>query len=395
MKQTTTRVFGLPVRPYPLSESFISRNKGAYKWVPMKEFPAQHRRCCQRNRQGLPQMGVSSVKYDLMRKPLFVFILLGVFIAGFITSQTSYAAADKDNKQIINNKPLTLPALPCTNTLNTLPDMQLIPAGVFNMGSPDSEKGKSDRESPLHPVAIYRPFALSRCEITVGQFKRFISETDYQTDAERGGGCFTLNKKSDSFEQQASANWKSPGFSQTDDHPVVCLSWQDAKAYTRWLSVVTQSTYRLPTEAEWEYAARTLNGSGLSRYWGDDPDKGCAYANGADQALKRALPDFGFSIAPCNDSAVYTQTAGAYRRNAFGLSDMLGNAWEYVEDCYHDNYVGAPLEGSAWQGASCDRRVVRGGGWFNDPQIIRSANRDWSNPDGADNDAGFRIARAL
>ena len=336
-------------------------------------------------------MGGSSVKYNLARKPLFVFITLIALTVGFFTSQSSYAVADK----VVNNKPLTLPVLPCSNTLNTLPDMQLIPAGVFAMGSPKEEKGHDNDESPVHQVTVYRSFALSRCEVTVGQFKRFVKETGYKTDAERGDGCYSLNKDASKFENNASANWKNLNFSQTDDHPVVCVSWQDAKAYTRWLSAITQAVYRLPTEAEWEYAARTLNGSALSRYWGDDPDKACEYANGADQTLKKALPAFNYTIANCNDRAIYTQVAGSYVRNAFGLSDMLGNAWEWVEDCWHDNYDGAPLDGSAWQKATCDRRVVRGGGWNSEPEIIRSANRDWSDPDLAVSSTGFRIARAL
>ena len=283
---------------------------------------------------------------------------------------------------------------PCANTLNTLPEMQLIPAGQFQMGSPDSEEGRSDDEGPVHAVSIYRPFALSRCEITVGQFKRFVSETGYQTDAERGDGCFVLNEKGDRRERQKTADWRSPNFTQTNDHPVVCVSWQDAKAYTRWLSAVTGAVYRLPTEAEWEYAARTTTASDLSRYWGDDPN-GCAYANGADQTLKEAIPAIGFTIAECQDGAVYTQLVGSYQRNAFGLSDMLGNAWEWVEDCYKDNYDGASIDGSARQEVECATRVLRGVGWFDLPFNIRSANRLRGDPYAAGNNVGFRIARAL
>ena len=305
----------------------------------------------------------------------------------FLAPQNSQAAT--------GDEPVTLPPKPCTNTLNTLPEMQLIPAGQFQMGSPATEAGRDSDEGPVYAVSVYRPFGLSRCEVTVGQFKRFVSETGYKTDAERGGGCFTLNKETVKYEQQAWANWQSPGFAQADDHPVVCVSWQDAKAYTRWLSVVTGAVYRLPTEAEWEYAARTKTASELSRYWGDDSDKGCDYANGADLDLKQSLPGISFTIADCNDGAVYTALAGSYQRNAFGLSDMLGNAWEWVEDCYKDSYDGAFVDGSARQEVECTSRVLRGGGWNYRPLFIRSAIRFRDNPDVAFDNSGFRIARAL
>jgi formylglycine-generating enzyme required for sulfatase activity len=293
----------------------------------------------------------------------------------------------------VGDEPVTLPPKPCVNTLNTLPEMQLIPAGQFQMGSPETEEGRFDREGPVHAVSVYRPFALSRCEITVGQFKRFVSETGYKTDAERGDGCYVLNEAADDFEQKKGTNWRSPNFTQTDDHPVVCVSWQDAKAFTRWLSAVTGAVYRLPTEAEWEYAARTTTASELSRYWGGEPN-GCAYANGVDQALKEVF-SFVTTIADCNDGAVFTQLAGSYQRNAFGLSDMLGNALELVEDCYKDNYEGVAIDGSAKQEAECAFRVLRGGGWLNLPNDVRSAIRSRLNPDGANFNTGFRIARAL
>jgi formylglycine-generating enzyme required for sulfatase activity len=354
----------------------------------MRCFPVQQKEGCQRKRQGLPQAGASSLLIGFRRTPLLDFMMFSLLCLFLTLPQASHAA--------VGDEPVTLPPKPCVNTLNTLPEMQLIPAGQFQMGSPDSEEGRSNDEGPVHAVSIYRPFALSRCEITVGQFKRFVSETGYQTDAERGDGCYVLNEAADEFEPKKGTNWRSPNVTQTDDHPVVCVSWQDAKAYTRWLSAVTGVVYRLPTEAEWEYAARTTTASELSRYWGDDDPNGCAYANGAHQTLKEAIPAFNFAIAECQDGAVYTQLTGAYQRNAFGLSDMLGNAWEWVEDCYTDNYDGAPIDGSARQEeVECATQVLRGGGWFNEPGDIRSAGRSGGDPDVAFDSTGFRIARAL
>ena len=395
MKQTTTRVFVLPVRlafwafnkalTWPEFLSF--RSQKVCRWVPMGRFPAQQKEGCQRKWQGLPQTGVSSlfVEVGCKRNPLFGFSVLLFLCLALLTPITSYAAGIE---------PITLPPKLCTNTLNTLPEMQLIPAGEFQMGSPETETGRDADEGPVHAVSVYRPFALSRCEVTVGQFMRFVNETGYKTDAERGDGCFVLNEKADSFEKNKVANWLSPNFTQTDDHPVVCVSWQDAKAYSRWLSAVTGAVYRLPTEAEWEYAARTKDAGELSRYWGNEPNQGCVNANVADLTAKEAFPAFS-NIADCNDGVVFTQLAGNYQRNAFGLSDMLGNALEWVEDCYNDSYVGAPIDGSARQEAECTRRVLRGGGWLVIPDDIRSADRDWSNPGGADGYTGFRIARAL
>ncbi|PWQ94776.1 formylglycine-generating enzyme family protein [Leucothrix arctica] len=394
MKQTTTRVFVLPVRlafwvfnkAQTWPEWLTLRSQTVCRWVPMRCFPVQQKEGCQRKRQGLPQVGVSSLLIGFRRNPLLDFMMFSLLCLFLTLPQASHAA--------VGDEPVTLPPKPCVNTLNTLPEMQLIPAGQFQMGSPETEEGRSNDEGPVHAVSVYRPFALSRCEITVGQFKRFVNDTGYKTDAERGDGCFVLNEKGDSGEKQKTANWRLPNFTQTDDHPVVCVSWQDAKAYTRWLSSVTGAVYRLPTEAEWEYAARTTTASELSRYWGDEPN-GCAYANGADQALKEVVSSV-TTIADCNDGAVFTQLAGSYQRNAFGLSDMLGNALEWVEDCYKDNYEGVAIDGSAKQEAECARRVLRGGGWNDEPDLIRSANRNRYDPYVANiYFTGFRIARAL
>ncbi|MBL8253728.1 MAG: SUMF1/EgtB/PvdO family nonheme iron enzyme, partial [Candidatus Competibacter sp.] len=197
-------------------------------------------------------------------------------------------------------------------------------------------------------------------------------------------------------EQRKDRNWRNPGFPQTDAHPVVCVSWNDAVVYAEWLSRRTGQTYRLPTEAEWEYAARA--GSAASRFWGDDPNAGCDFANAADQALKRRYPDYRWTTVTCDDGTIYTALAGRFKRNAFGLSDMLGNVWEWVRDCYADTLRSVPADGTSWEGASgefCARRVVRGGGWSGGPEGVRSAFRDGFAPGSAGGLLGFRLARDL
>ena len=170
----------------------------------------------------------------------------------------------------------------------------------------------------------------------------------------------------------------------------MCVNWEDAQAYARWLSAETGKTYRLPSEAEWEYAARA--GTTTRRHWGDDPDDGCAYANGADRTFEARVDNW--TVMDCTDGVVWTSPVGAYRPNAFGLHDVLGNVWEWVEDCWHDDYDGAPRDGSSWTtGGDCGRRVARGGSWNNSPRGLRSANRSWSGAERRTSNIGFRVAR--
>ncbi len=277
----------------------------------------------------------------------------------------------------------------CRAAEGQAPTMVAIRPGRFQMGSMEGETN----EQPPHAVTIPQPFAISRCEITVGQFRQFVQDTNYQTTAERDDkGCHVWNKEN-SWEQQPEHHWKNPGFKQNDAHPVVCVSWDDAQEYVQWLSRRTGAAYRLPTEAEWEYVARV--GTTTARYYQDG--KQCEFANGLGQEAK-SIADPSWMLAECNDGQVYTAPAGSFGENYFGLFDMLGNAWEWVEDCWHDDYQNAPKDGSAWLekgGGDCDHRVVRGGSWNNDPQYLRSAFRVRLNTGSALISTGFRIARAL
>jgi len=270
------------------------------------------------------------------------------------------------------------------------PKMVVIPAGSFRMGCVSGQSCKNT-EKPVHRVTIAKNFALGQTEVTVGQFRRFVNATGYKTRAEGGQGCYGSKAGQNGYRKGLS--WRNPGFEQSDLHPMVCVSWNDTKAYAKWLSEQTGESYRLPTEAEWEYAVRA--GSKSEYYFGDQESDLCRYANVADQTAKQKV-NFNFTVN-CSDGFVYTAPVSRFKANAFGLQDMHGNAWEWTEDCWHGGYTDAPNDGRAWfegAGAEC-RRVIRGGSWINNAVDMRSANRIRSPTDGTYINIGFRLARAL
>jgi len=268
------------------------------------------------------------------------------------------------------------------------PEMLVVPAGSFTMGSPASEKERFDDEGPQHLVTIPKAFAVAKYEITRGQFAKFVSETVH-----KAAGCsgYDPGKKNWVFDDNRS--WLVPGFDQNDTHPVVCVSWNDAKEYVKWLSAETGKEYRLLSESEWEYAARA--GTSAARYWGADPANACGYANVGDRSLVARYPDWRWEVHDCQDGAAHTSPVGRYQPNRFGLRDMLGNVWEWVEDCYHDNYEDAPNDGKAWTNGGCGKRIVRGSSWDFKPRIVRSAYRGKNLADYRSHSIGFRVARML
>jgi formylglycine-generating enzyme required for sulfatase activity len=265
------------------------------------------------------------------------------------------------------------------------PQMVVIPSGSFDMGSPASEIGRREDGDPVHQVNI-GTFALSKTEITRGQFAAFVKETAYDIPNK----CWTIE---DGKYQERNGNWQKFGYLQDDKHPVACINWHDAVAYAKWLSRKTGKTYRLPTEAEWEYAARGKTST--ARYWGENSDYACKYANVADKTtqklIKRAAS---WKVHNCTDGFAYSAPVGSFKANAFGLNDMLGNVWEWVEDSYHENYQGAPVDGSAWKGDD-KKRVLRGGSWYDAPRFVRTAGRDKAVPGSRYDNIGFRVARML
>lgn len=275
------------------------------------------------------------------------------------------------------------------------PALVTVPAGRFTMGSDlDGEAGRP--EGPAREVRIARRFALGLTEVTNKEFARFVAETGYRVEA----GCRVQTAPSGpglkaGWRDESAAGWQAPGFSQpaTEDMPVVCVGRVDALAYVRWLSARTGHAYRLPSEAEWEYAARAQS-SGIYS-WGNNADLGCAYANLYDRRA-RALQDFGWGYADCDDGYAELAPVGRLKPNGFGLHDMLGNVWEWVADCYRLTYDGAPSDGRAVAGdASCDKWSVRGGGWMTRPTRNRVTFRGRDPNDARYSYFGFRVARDL
>ncbi len=279
-----------------------------------------------------------------------------------------------------------------------LPPMVTIPAGQFQMGSANGPAGGGVQpvDRPLHQVAI-KSFQLSPYELTVGQFRQFVAATGHQTGTE----CWKSSAREPGMEY-GPGSWDSAANAPTEFHPVMCVSWQDATAYAAWLSKASGNHYRLPTEAEWEYAARA--GSTGAYAFGDDPSQLCRYANVMDRTGAAAqLRAFGREIKPvdCDDFAATTSVVGMYLPNTFGLYDMTGNVGELVEDCQHTNYEGAPRDGSAWQGQCVtmggeEMKIHRGGGYNNRAVGARIATRGHT---GVTNYSsvgeGFRLAMDL
>lgn len=269
------------------------------------------------------------------------------------------------------------------------PWLRVLPVQPFTMGSPDSERGRFDNEGPAHPVALAERFALMETEVTRAQFARFVAASGWVVPQ----GCEVISADGTTFKNQPGASWLRPGFEQAGDHPVVCVSWNDAVAYAHWLSGQTRQTYRLPTEAEWEYAVRA--GSDRRYSFGDDERDLCRHANVADRTARERFPDA--TIADCTDGLVFTAAVRGRSANRFGLFDLHGNVWEWVADCWHDSYRNAPVDGRSWE-SNCtdrDRRVVRGGGWVGIPESTRSAFRSDGAADGRSYYTGFRLARTL
>jgi formylglycine-generating enzyme required for sulfatase activity len=256
----------------------------------------------------------------------------------------------------------------------TGPELVLIPTGRFQMGSPEHERKKAmeagsqkswvDRETPQHWVGIEQPIALGRYPVTVGQWRQFVRATGWQPQGE--------------------VDWNAPGFPQSDEHPVVGVSWEDAHQYVRWLSQQTGQAYRLPSEAEWEYACRAGTQSAFS--FGDEINTSLANYDG----------NYTYNGSPRGEYRKGTTRVGEFPPNPWGLFDMHGNVWEWVQDVVHDNYEGAPLTGKAWEdGGDPSRRVLRGGSWLYNPRYLRSALRNGFSALLSNDIVGFRVARNL
>jgi len=251
-----------------------------------------------------------------------------------------------------------------------LPQMVVVPAGEYSMGSPTTEYNHQSYEAPLHRVRIAYSFAVGKYPVTVAEFARFVADTGYDA----GDSCFT----SESGQQPRSGrSWRQPSFPQTNDHPAVCLNWNDAQAYVAWLAKKTGRPYRMMSEAEFEYANRA--GSTTTFWWGDDIGKNHANCNGCGSQWDRKMASPERSFPP----------------NPFGLYDTAGNAWSWMADCWNDSYVGAPADGSPWVTGDCTTRTVRGAGWSTNYWILRAARRVGDAAAGRHGTVGFRVAFTL
>ena len=263
------------------------------------------------------------------------------------------------------------------------PAMVVLPPGSFNMGSTGGEMD----ERPQHRVTIAEPFAVGKYEVTFGEFEAFVRETRHDMAENRKGflglpaaeACSSQRRFIDS-----SISWRDPGYPQEDRSPAVCVNWNDANAYVKWLSRKTGKPYRLLSEAEWEYAARATTTGAF--HFGETIS--------TDQANYNNLHDGGSSAGSANRRRALK--VGSFASNEFGLHEMHGNVLEWVEDCWHDDYVGAPVDGRAWTvGGDCTIRVARGGSWFNPAGYLRSAFRNGMEANKRFTHFGFRIARPI
>ena len=289
-------------------------------------------------------------------------------------------------------------------------ELTLIPAGEFKMGiaeSADAAAGFFEKtygevwpaqadsfkdEHPRHRVRITKPFYLGTYHVTRGQFRQFVKDSGYKTDAEKAkrGWGWDPDKKASGF--SAKYSWRNAGFEQTDEHPVVNVSWNDAVAFCKWLSRREGKTYRLPTEAEWEYACRA--GTTTRYYSGDDPETLAKVANVADASLRAMFPDWDECMIKASDGYVFTSPVGKFKPNAFGLYDMHGNAWQWCSDWFGGEYYAASPADDPTGPDAGEHRVCRGGSWCDWPSCARSAVRVSNPPGGGGDDRfGFRVAR--
>lgn len=273
----------------------------------------------------------------------------------------------------------------------TCPQMVIVPAGSFTIGSPPDEPGRTADEGPQRRILLAYPFAVSRFEITRGEYEAFVRATGRPVL----GGCLTDRAKMGEWAPEPNTTLRDPGFEQQDNHPVLCVNWDDAQAYVAWLNAQSGGGYRLLSEAEWEYVARA--GTTATFPWGPSADDGCADANLGDATMHdkyaRVLSDY--PLAACRDGALNTAPVGSYRANAFGLHDLIANTGEWVEDCATMSYDTLPADGSADVGGDCSRRIVRSGSWGSQIKDTRVANRTRYPVSHVDDSIGIRVAKTL
>ena len=251
------------------------------------------------------------------------------------------------------------------------------------MGSPESEpereSWKKGTESPQHRVSIGKPIAVGRFAVTREEFEAFVTDSGYKTD----GGCYVWTGST--WNNDSAKSWSSPGFTQTGEHPVVCVNWNDAKAYVAWLAKKSGKEYRLLSEAEREYAARA--GTETPFWWGSSITPEQANYDGGVEPYKGG--------GRKGEYRQKTLPVKSFKPNAWGLYQVHGNVWDWVEDCWNANYDSAPKDSQTRTAGDCKYRVLRGGAWYNYASGLRAASRHLDAPATHKSGIGFRVARSL
>jgi formylglycine-generating enzyme required for sulfatase activity/predicted Ser/Thr protein kinase len=289
-----------------------------------------------------------------------------------------YLSRPADDSVAITAKPAPLTAGQVFRDCATCPLMRVLPAGTLLQGSIADPS-----EQPAHRVAIGAPIAFASREITVDEFQEFADEVQLNSK-----GC---NVHDGEWRWRDDVNWDSLDDAHTTMHPVGCVSWDDAEAYAAWLARKTGQAYRLPSASEWEYAASA--GESPATPLAADPAAACQRANIADQAAAQQYP--GWNVIACNDRYVQSAPVGSFAANAFGLHDMIGNMFEWVQDCWNGSYEGAPADGAARLDGDCAAREMRGGSWFTAPAYLRASYRNHFEREYRSSSVGFRVVREI
>ncbi|WHZ18521.1 MAG: Serine/threonine kinase [Rhodanobacteraceae bacterium] len=316
--------------------------------------------------------------------------------AGTLGASTdAFLASVQNAREYANYRPGQVFTDHFLDIVGQAPAMVVIPRGSFEMGAPQRSRSQTGAEQPQHEVTIAKGFALARAEVTIAEFRTFVRSSGYVPDSDRLGGASVYDEANGRMQMRSGVDWQDDyaGQRAKDDDPVVNVSWHDAHAYVEWLSKHTGKHYRLPTEAEYEYAERA--GTTTTYWWGDGTPRqkvenltGSGDRSPAHRSWANAFPGY-------NDGYWGPAPVMSFMPNPFGLYDMSGNVSEWVADCWHENYVRAPADGSAWVNPGCGERVIRGGSWGSAPDQDRSSFRQGAAADTRSGRVGFRVARDL
>ena len=307
-------------------------------------------------------------------------------------AKEEYGPKARQLPQLVSNltgaRPLATARMETTNSVGM--KLVMIPAGAFLMGSPQNEEGRHASEGPQHEVEITQPFYMGVAPVTIGQFKAFVKDSGYKTEAEKDGkGGFGYNAAKRRAEQMPTYNWKNTGWDQTDEQPVVNVTWNDAVKFCEWLSKKEGKTYELPTEVEWEYACRAGT---ETRFWCGDKDEDLkGNANIADASLKEKDPTK-TDVVAWDDGYAFTSPVGKFKPNPWGLYDVHGNVWQWCADWFDRGYYANSPRQDPKGPDSGQERVLRGGSWLaGTPRECRAAERHHFEPSHRNTHNGFRV----